>query len=324
MVMNKILSVVTVVFSSVLSGCASELMTVRVVDPEGMPVPNMTVSVRTMNKFIPLGSDRERDYTTYCAVTDTNGMAKVSFRCVNAGFSWSVRSSNGFYCSDLHREEFKFIDMGIAPPILNEHEKTAEVVVWPKRNPQPMYARHQYPSIRVPRSNGRFGFDMKNFDWLPPQGKGEVADFYLVQNVGQIKPGTEYHGFIEFDEGCGAYVARGTGNKIFPSTYSADTNRTFVSHYDFLEVERNGDHPLVRRKYIAQKDEYMVLRTRVKRDAEGNVVAANYSKFRGPVGVGDKLEFGEMVFNPRVNDVNLELDSRNNLVEEYRSHGLAP
>lgn len=321
--MNKLI-LIAIIVSVINTGCASERMTVRVIDPIGHPVSNVTVSVRTMNKVIPFGSDRNKDYTVYRSVTDTNGVANVSFRCLNAAFTWVVSSSPRFYGSELRREEFAFTDMGLMAPILNEHEKSAQVVVWPRLNPQPMYARHKYPSIRPPKSNGRFGFDMKKFDWLPPQGKGEVADFYLDQNVGQIQPGTEYHGFIEFEKNCGAYVAKGTGNKTFPSTYSADTNRTFVTRFDFIEVDQNGDTPIVRRKYIAQKDEYLVLRTRVKCDSDGNIIVANYSKLLGPVGVGYKLEFEELVFNPRVNDVNLELDSRNNLVEECRSYGLAP
>lgn len=165
---------------------------------------------------------------------------------------------------------------------------------------------------------------MKVFDWLPPQGKGEVADFYLIQNIGEIKTGTRFMGYIEFGDGCGAYVAKKTGNKIFPSTYSADTNATFTSRFDFVAVEEKNGKPIVRRKFIAQADEYMVLRTRVKRDLKGNVISANYSKLLGPVGVGYVLEFDELVFNHRPNDPNLELDSRKNMVEEYRSYGLAP
>lgn len=321
--MNRMI-LLTMFVLSLNTGCATERMTVRVVDPCGMPVSGAVVSLRTMNKFIPFGSNRKRDFNVYQSATDTNGVAVISFNCLNAGFTWAVRASPTHYFSEMHREEFASVDMGFAPPILQEHAKCAEVVVWPKINPQPMYARHQYPSIRTPKLNGRFGFDMKVFDWLPPQGRGEVADFYLVQNVGNIEPGTEFSGYIEFDDGCGAYLAHKTGNKIFPSTYSADTNASFMARFDFVQVEQKDGKPVVRRKYIAREDEYMVLRTRVKRDLKGNIVSANYSKMLGPVGVGYRLEFGELVFNHRPNDPNLELDSRNNMVEEYRSHGLAP
>lgn len=310
--------------SVLATGCATERLYVHVEDECGCPVVGVEVGLSTMNKYVFMGSDKAKDYDIYTAMTDTNGNAVVNFRCINGSFGWGINSSN-YYPSVSHRGAFKGEDLLPIPMYrLDEHEKHESVVIWRKRNPQPMYARHKYPSIRPPKSNGRFGFDMKKFDWLPPQGKGEVADFYLDQNVGQIQPGTEYHGFIEFEKNCGAYVAKGTGNQTFPSTYSADTNRTFVTRLDFIEVDQNGDTPIVRRKYIAQKDEYLVLRTRVKCDSDGNIIAANYSKLLGPVGVGYKLEFEELVFNPRVNDVNLELDSRNNLVEECRSYGLAP
>ena len=306
------------------TGCATERLYVHVDDELGRPVANAVVELGTMNKVIPFGSDRAKDYDHYEAVTDTNGNAVVKFNCKNGCFGWGVNASN-YYPSVSHRAEFKGDYLFPMPMcVLYEHEKRASEVIWRKRNPQPMYARGGFPSIRPPCQNGRFGFDMKVFDWLPPQGKGEVADFYLVQNIGKIKHGTKYAGYIEFEDGCGAYLAHKTGNKIFPSTYSADTNATFISRFDFVEVGQKDGEPIVRRKYIAQENEYMVLRTRVKRDLKGNVISANYSKLLGPVGVGYVLEFSELVFNHRPNDPNLELDSRNNMVEEYRSHGLAP
>ena len=58
-------------------------------------------------------------------------------------------------------------------------------------------------------------------------------------------------------------------------------------------------------------DEYLVLRTRVKKDTQGVIVSANYSKIYGMFAIDRILYFRESFFNPTPNDPNLEYNGKN-------------
>ena len=325
--MRSIFTVVTVVFV-MSSGCASESLKVRVLNCDGDPVPNARVRVGVPAKTGFWGSN-SRSYkgTNYEAMTDSNGVAMVRFNCTSSFFGWSAEA-DGFYRSDVYTEKFKDFDELYIPPatskvFLHEHEKIGSVVLYKKKNPQPMFAYGLYESLKVrwPRENGRYGFDLRLFDWVAPKGKGEVVDFYFVRNVADGKPG-ECVGHLEFDDKCGAYVRKQTGSESFPSTYGAETNAVFTSRFQFMFLNDKG---AIDYGTIIGKDEYMVLRTRVKCDDKGNIKESNYSKILGPFGKGKGgVETMETVFNPRVNDPNLELDSPKNFVKRNRSCAYPP
>lgn len=75
---------------------------------------------------------------------------------------------------------------------------------------------------------------------------------------------------------------------------------------------------------IVEKDEYMVLRTRVCMDDFGKIVKANYSKIVGPFEINADIQMLEVVFNDEENDPNLELDSKRNRIKKYRMSALKP
>ena len=78
--------------------------------------------------------------------------------------------------------------------------------------------------------------------------------------------------WLEFDAGCGAYFGKQTGCKEFPSAYCANTNAVFRNRLPFMFVKKNSDDKRIDWRDIATGDEYMVLRTRVKLDFDGNVI----------------------------------------------------
>ncbi len=162
-------------------GCASERLYVKVVDEEGRPVSNAAVNVDFTSSHVVLGKGTDHRYE---AKTDTNGNAVVKFNCTTSDFGWRVEA-NGYYRSDVHMENFKGEDVIVPPGLvsvkLHEHEKQGEVKLYRKKNPQPMYAYTREKGVKSPVANGRYGFDLQLFDWLPPHGKGKVADFYYVR-----------------------------------------------------------------------------------------------------------------------------------------------
>ena len=177
---------------------------------------------------------------------------------------------------------------------------------------------------KVPVKNGRYGFDLRLGSWLPPLGKGEVADFYYVRNIGEEPLGDGSVAWLEFDSGCGAYFGKQTGSKVFPSTYGANTNAVFRNRLPFMFVKKDSTDKRIDWCDIATSDEYMVLRTRVKLDPDGNVIEANYSKILGPFRFGYAVESPCVVFNHRVNDPNLESDCRRNMLKQFNSNGYPP
>jgi len=351
--MNKL----RVVLSSVIlasTGCASERLYVKVIDDEGCPVANAMVKVGFSTSHALFGGGHRKDGNDGGraeARTDTNGNAVVKFNCTSSDFGWHVEA-DGYYRSESHREHFKGEDVVVPPAfgyvILHEHEKHGEITLYRKKNPQPMYAYSREVERQSPIANGKYGFDLECFDWLPPHGKGKVADFYYIRDRKDIKnvnmavsKGKGYRlmsfrngtpsfptvgdviGRIEFDEKCGAYVKKCTGNENFPSTYEADTNKTYVSDIPIRIVAQKGNVWLHEGK-VVESDEYMVIRSRVKCDEHGKIVSANYSKLIGPVRFGSSVDISQSVFNPRPNDTNLESDPNRNLYQGKKGRGMIP
>ena len=334
-------------------GCASERLHVKVLDNDGNPITNAVVSVGVPPKsgFWEISRQRRKG-TTYKAVTDVKGEAVVSFICVGIHFRWDVMA-DGYYSSNPFEEWFKDFDEVVILPaytkvILHEHEKHGEVVLYRKKNPQPMYAYTREMDIKSPIANGRYGFDLESFDWLPPHGNGKVADFYYVRarpdetnmtkrvrynksGYCQFKNGEpgypklgEVVGRIEFDENCGAYIEKQTGCESFPSTHCADVRREYVSSIPITIEFCDEFRVWAYESPVINGNEYMVIRSRVKCDEKGNIISANYSKILGPAGFAGLINFKESVFNPRPNDTNLEFDPNRNLYQGKKGRGMIP
>jgi len=329
-------------------GCASENLYVKVRDCDGSPVSNAIVQLGFNSGHVVFGDGESRHYK---AITDSNGAAVVSFRGDSSEVFW-LAEADGYYPSEMRKESFK-VDVVSIPPmyynvVMLEHEKHGEITLYKKKNPQPMYAYSREKKVVAPTMNGRYGFDLQVFDWLPPYGEGKVADFYYVRDRKDIErvssliaqnKSYEVHGFrsdepeapklgdivgrIEFEPNCGAYIRNQTGNENFPSTYGADPNGEYRSEVPIKVCVNNGllwlqEGPIIK------DDEYMVIRSRVQLDDRGNMVSANYSKILGPWLIGSTMCPYETVFNPRPNDTNLEFDPEQNLYKGKRGRGRLP
>ena len=334
-------------------GCASERLYVQVMDGDGCPVKNAVITVGVPPKTAFWGSNSQRRKgSSYHAQTDANGEAVVSFNCVGANFRWRV-VADGYYPSNPFEEWFKDFDEVVVPPaftevILHEHEKRGNVILYRKKNPQPMYAYSHEKVVKSPVANGRYGFDLQMFDWLPPQGNGKIADFYYVRerpdetNVvkrtvydksgfSQFRKGEagfpnvgDVVGRIEFDEDCGAYIGKKNACESFPSIYNADPKGKYVRTYPIVITYCDEFGVWLCESPIIGEDEYMVIRSRVKRDEQGEISSVNYSKILGSFGLVYSVNLKEAVFNPRPNDTNLEFDPERNLYQGEKGRGMIP
>ena len=316
----------TISFS--LMGCASERFRVTVTDGDGLPVSNAIVRIGFSSGHVVFAKGTSHHYE---ATTDADGKAEIRFNCKSSNVGWSV-SADGYYRSGPHKEAFR-VEVTPIPPIfytvtMLEHEKEGKATLWKRINPQPMYSYKLSEAVdftrKVPVKKGRYGFDLKFGDWLPPLGKGEVAAFYYVRNIGEEPLEDGSVAWLEFDVGCGAYFGKQTGCKEFPSTHCANTNAVFRGRLPFMFVKKNSNDKRIDWRDIASDNEYMVLRTRVKLDSDGNVTEAKYSKILGPFRFGYAVESPCVVFNHRVNDPNLESDCRRNMLKQFNSNGYPP
>lgn len=192
----------------------------------------------------------------------------------------------------------------------------------PKHNPQPMYVHDRVldESILLPISKCLVtnnvelyeypvvDVDMRKHSLLSPNGgkrnSGEVSDFKVVRYSIVTNGVKTYFGSIEFAYGCGAYKRKKTDDKSFNTSYVADTNAVYLSRIPYEYHSVSGAYVDVQN--LLDKDEYMVLRTRVATNETGEVVDCHYSKIIGEMWVGEDLYFEQSVFNPIPNDSNLE------------------
>ena len=151
------------------TGCASERLQVTVVDNMGNPVSNATVSVGFSTSHVLFGGGNSSRGSSGHAMakTDTNGVAIVNFNCTSSDFGWRV-VADGYYRGDLHREHFSSDEIvtspGIGKVVLHEHEKVGKEILFKIMNPQPMYAHYPIERRKLPKENGRYGFDLAEFD----------------------------------------------------------------------------------------------------------------------------------------------------------------
>ena len=345
--MSKCRTMMTILLLANL-GCATERLYVKVLDDVGNPVSNATVHVGFTSGHVVFAEGEHRSYE---AKTGQDGQAVVQFDGSSSDVHWYV-TADGFYQSEFRKEVF-LIEVVQIPPIfykvnMLEHEKRGKIKLYRKKNPQPMYAYTREVDIKSPIANGRYGFDIECFDWLPPLGKGKVADFYYVRErpddtrskkfakLGESdfflfkngEPGYpkfgDVVGRIEFDENCGAYIGKQTGCTSFPSTYCADPNREYLRSFP-ITIRGNGGHTVwLEESDVVNGGEYMVIRSRVKCDEKGKIISANYSKILGSMGLMGRVSVEEAVFNPRPNDTNLEFDPARNLYQGKKGRGTIP
>ncbi len=294
---------------------------VNVVDDLGNPVSNATVIVQTQDTYM-LGTDaRPRDYAWYTNTTDNTGVAHVSFRCHTAIFSCYVMSDNHYLEKNLRgcflARPNKFLGMTILNPHTNMN-----FVVARKINPIPMYT-YSEKDVKIPLTGENWGFDLQVGDWVEPYGKGTAADFRFNYRWEELEEVLDLTGAMIFsDPGSGAYRLKKGSVTAMQSVYKANESWPFkqrIEYYDRPDFLSPGKRAI---KELLEDDEYLVLRTRVKRDAQGQIISANYSKIYGPIRFKRGwIRFKQTSFNPTPNDTNLEYDTSRNLTRRGKGLG---
>lgn len=306
-----------------LLSAADVRLTVTVVDDCGNPVSNAVVVVQTLKSLVSGCGSRPDHFLWASNSTDGAGIARIQFRCLTADFSCYVAAENHYPEKNLHGRFRARENSNLAMDLLDTATNLS-FTLYRKINPTPMYSHDLVERRKIPSDNGRWGYDLQIGDWVFPFGKGLTSDFLLEFHLLQTDTAFECHGGLIFEspyEGC--YRLRRNGSQVMQTVYAADTNGIFVTNLCFRSRLDLQDHSRSFRETLLDENEYLVLRTRVKTDKEGNVVSANYSKIFGPIKFQRRyFELRQTTFNPNVNDPNLESDPSRNLNRNLFGGGL--
>jgi len=138
-------------------------VTISVTDENGKPVEGANIDVGLREGTLRKDGVKGK--------TDKEGNFVVSGPSSDGVIIGEVEKA-GYYLSVFHHD-FVIAKLGIWQP----WNKTIEVVLRPKTEPVPMYARHRW--VKLPLVGKEIGFDLTKFDWVAPYGLGTVADFII-------------------------------------------------------------------------------------------------------------------------------------------------
>jgi hypothetical protein len=304
-----------------LAGCithgqVAHDLTLKVSDDTGQPLAGAQATI----KFLKIGGEEVNT-----GLTDQNGEFNARTE-MSLGTSLKAEKP-GHYMARFDNLNNFHIPTGKA---------TVPLVLARVLKPIALHAM-RLTSIKLPSPNEWLGYDLEVADWMPPHGKGKTADIRLKFNsefLGwtlsekKMAGAREANRDISEDEIRRSYGKwRGVLEISFPG--EKEGMITEAERYWFYGQLRlphlapeTGYAPSLRFENeigvpYGKKDPLRVgyfLRTRVKLDADGDIISANYAK------IYDEIRFDARgsvsfwyYFNPTPNDRNLEFDTARNL-----------
>ncbi|NCC49875.1 MAG: hypothetical protein EOM20_01540 [Spartobacteria bacterium] len=286
-------------------------VTLRVVDDLGNAVTNAFIDAAL--KF----SDTRDGFTSHEGYTDTNGTFEVEGK-VKSDMVYTVTKS-GYY-KTIGRYWFYSWEKG---DVQNGRwlpwNPVVEVVLKPKKNPIPMYAKRVH--VEIPGQNQPIGFDMEKGDWVSPHGKGLVADVYINYSLKQqdLWTGDERFEMSNTNLLCGVQELNADMFSAFRSVYDAP----LTGYVESLKYVLNRTKTTIIEEKKLSDSNYIVFRSRAAVDEDGRLERANYGKVYPPIKHGRQRGTDSMVliyyFNPTPNDRNLEFDLDRNLFKYLSS-----
>ena len=297
---------------------AKAKVTLSVTDEHGKPMTNAAATV-----YFDMISKRGN---VIKGLTDTNGLFSAEALCADYA-SIGVRK-DGYYDA-----RFKYGNVRSSDPerlkdgCWQPWDPTIPVVLREIRNPIPMYVKLFEGTF----GNGdTVGFDCEKGDFIEPHGEGKVADFMIRVDGSGLKYEnmTKEISLDSLDPDGGFMILDWYQYSTFKSEYLAPesgyiTNLTASSSHD--NTKRVEEVMLYKGGDVTRLDsggEYVIFKSRIKRDADGNVISANYGKiyrafeFMGREQTKEAWVRFLYYFNPTPNDRNLEFDGKNSLLLE--------
>lgn len=285
-------------FARALSVGADAKMTLRIVNADGIPIPDAEVEFGFWNNYSQGG------FKNSILRSNTNGECVVSGRC-NGSCVWNV-TKPGYYRSHA---EWSLSNTQSAPKVVDgkwqPYGATREIALKQIVSPVDLPSL-EYTLIKCPVFDEWLGFDLGCYSWVKPYGSGLHSDV-LIRLHEEGNGDTAFSASLELcftnNPFAGAYVLKKDAYSEMKSVYHADTNATYQTKFLYsLSVDSNGG----RKASELSEDSYLVFRTRTEVDKEGNLLSAHYGKIYGKWGFYGGMRAEAFFFNPTPNDSNLE------------------
>ena len=280
-----------------IHGATADIL-ITVVDDCGVPVPMARVHASL--------ATGPAEGTNCDGMTDEKGTFAVKGR--TTGSVWIAVNKNGYYKSRVHpdirgvsddtaRKERKWSD-GV---------KRVEVVLKRIRNPKSLVRNGGvYSGIKYPEGECLKGFDLVEFDWCAPYGKGKYDDLQFKTEFWRSPDSWfKYYEKVTITmTNCldGLYFADVDAASAYRYGYNANTNSLYKKELVF-ELDRRTGVPT--RNVGLPEGKYIVFRTRTKVDERGRLVSANYGLITEKLRPFKDLDI-ECVYNPNANDTVIE------------------
>ena len=237
-------------------------------------------------------------------------MAVVSGK---TGKSVSLRATkDGYYGST---DEVCFVSMGQGVKNGTWQPNDFKKIIVLNQMKNPMATRPNVSYGRYTNITGKWlGFDIAQYDFVKPNGKGEVADFE-VKFEWDGQRGENFHGMdmdMRFPESfAGAYYHERVMQSEFKDAYSASTNATYQKTFTFYSrpIRNLAGEIVARNQRHFDTTKTLIVRSRCVLNDDGTLKSARYSEITDlSFGCGRKgawIMF-QPIFNPTPNDTNLE------------------
>lgn len=284
-----------------LPGLAREYtarVSLHVIDDEGQNLTGAKVAINFVREYAKTESERVGSAK---GVSDANGLVTLEGKTVEASIGYGAEKE-GYY--QVRGARYNFTSKGYLR--LLPWNPTIEVTLKRIKNPVPMYAKRI--SKGAPVIGEMLGYDLQEGDWLPPHGKGKIADMLFIgklhENGDRIYHWTMKLTFSNPGDGIQRFKPDPSFMRLI-SPYEAP-EEGYVPEWNLHRTRRG---PKVREETDYDESGGYFFRVRTVLDNEGKIVKALYGKIYGEI-------FFNMVhyLNPD-GTRNMEYDSEQNLMK---------
>ncbi len=287
-------------------------ITFKVKDDSGKFLPGVTIDTFVFSRYKPA------TYEVVSSKTDVEGTAVVKAANVYNEYSYSAENIPGYY---LAGGVYRF--QGATNGQWQPWNPAVEMVLKPKLNPMPMYAKRNR-DLRLPENDKPIGYDLIVGDWVAPYGKGLTNDFifYLQRKFTDVNQAFDATLTIKFsNEGDGMFSTIAPSCSDDMLRLSRTAPETGYGSQVVLRMYREAGKPMS--GVLPKEDQNYFFKVRTKKDEKGNIVSALYGKIYGGVNYGifrcpTAFLYFTYYLNPNPNSLNMEFDPKKNLFKNLK------